>query len=80
MANQKSGWTTFAGFVLLVVLVGGGILLSTLTGMSGRLVGVLEGLAIAMLVFLYAGYLKYIRPHFARSKNTGEIPPPGATL
>ncbi len=75
MANQRSGWTTFAGYVLLVVLVGGGLLVSILTGMPGRLVGVLEVLVIAALIFLYAGYWKYIRPHFARNKNTGDIPP-----
>ncbi len=74
MTDRRRNWGT-AYYVLLIVLTGIGILVTILTGMPGRLVGVLEVLVIAALIFLYAGYRKYIRPHFARNKNTGDIPP-----
>jgi uncharacterized membrane protein len=75
MTDRRRRWLTFAYYGLFVVLFGIGMLVNILTGMPGRLVGVLEVLVIAALVFLYAGYRKYIRPLFARNKNTGDIPP-----
>jgi hypothetical protein len=77
MTDQRR-WA-FAWYVLLVVVFGIGLLVPTLTGMPGRLVGALETVVFFVLVLLYAAYRAYIQPRFAPNKNTGDIPPESPT-